>query len=96
MIEADMKLYDVFALNGRDSYGQPSMSEEPIGKTRMAIYVANQAVSTNTLYSDAQYMGITLNDLDDTCYIKYGEDMLKVKYVQGSSRYNYVFMSRCQ
>lgn len=97
MINSDMRLYDVFTLSEEtDSYGQPSMSKEPAGKTKMAVYVANQSVSTNTLYSEAQYMGVTFDTLDDTCYVDYEGELLKVNYVQKSSRYSYVFMSRCQ
>jgi hypothetical protein len=92
MITADMRIYDYFTLGANNAYGQPAMSEEPVGKIKMAINISSQSVQDNINYKDCQYIGLTQANVDDTYVIQYGNEKLKVLYVNPKGRYKQVFM----
>lgn len=97
MISTDMREYDYFTLGAKDSYGQDVMPKEgdtPIGQVKMAINISSQAVSENINYKDCNYIGLTQAKVDDTYIIVYGEERLKVLYVNPKGRYTQVFMSK--
>ena len=58
----------------------------------MAINLTSQSVQDNINYKDANYMGLTHAKVDDTYIIQYGEERLKVLYVNPFGRLNQVFM----
>lgn len=93
MINADMRLYNYFTLGTEDEYGQQTISNEPVGTIRMAINVSSQAVQDNINYTGATYVGLTHAKVDDTFVIEYGEERLKVLYVNTKGRLNQVFMA---
>lgn len=93
MINADMRLYNYFSLGEQDEYGQQTMSNEPVGTVRMAINISSQAVQENINYTGATYVGLTHAKVDDTFVIEYGEERLKVLYVNDKGRLNQVFMA---
>jgi hypothetical protein len=97
MIAANMRSYSYSCLDVEDidDYGQPTEASAE-GTIKMAIYLTNQNIDTaNSLYSDAQYVGLTLNSaIDDTYIINYGDEKLKVLYTTPSGKYFQVFMSR--
>ena len=93
MINADMRLYNYFSLGTEDEYGQQTMSNEPVGTVRMAINISSQAVQENINYTGATYVGLTHAKVDDTFVIEYGEERLKVLYVNDKGRLNQVFMA---
>lgn len=93
MINADMRLYNYFSLGTQDEYGQQTISNEPVGTVRMAINVSSQAVQDNINYTGATYVGLTHAKVDDTFVIEYGEERLKVLYVNNKGRLNQVFMA---
>ena len=91
MINADMKLYSYHTLCAMDAYGQPQLSENQ-GTIKMAINITSQNTVDNVLYQDASYIGLTRADVDDTYIIQYGEERLKVLYVNPKGRLKQVFL----
>lgn len=95
MINANMRLYDYYTFSGADKYGQQKMSETAQGKIKMSIAVASQSVQDSVLYSGAQYIGLTQNpEINDSWVIQYGEEKLKVLYVNAHSRFKAVFLAK--
>lgn len=92
MIVADMRTYDYFTYGDNDGYGQPTLSETVQGSIKMAINTTSQSVQDNINYKDASYIGLTLASVDDTYVIQYGDEKLKVLYVQPKGRFKQVFM----
>lgn len=94
MINADMRLYNYFTLGAQDEYGQQVLSDEPVGQVKMAINISSQAIQDNINYAGATYVGLTRAKVDDTYVIEYGEERLKVLYVNPKGRLNQVFMAK--
>lgn len=92
MITADMRLYNYFTFGEDDGYGQPTLSNEPVGQVKMAINISSQSIQDNINYKDAQYIGLTHAKVDDTYVIEYGNERLKVLYVNPKGRLNQVFL----
>lgn len=86
--------YNYFTIGTKDEYGQDIVSTEPVGKVMMAINLTSQSVQGNINYTDANYMGLTHAKVDDTYIIQYGEERLKVLYVNPTGRLNQVFMKK--
>ena len=93
MINADMRFYNYFTLGELNEYGQPVISDKPKGQVKMVILITSQTVQDNINYKDSQYVGLTYADVDDTYIIQYGEERLKVLYVNKQGRLNQVFMA---
>lgn len=93
MINAQKKLYTYEKLGGLDEYGQPAVNAET-GTIKMSINLTNETINENALYSGAQYVGLTMANIDATYIIHYGEEKLKVLYVNPSGRYKQVFLAR--
>jgi hypothetical protein len=94
MITRDMRLYDYFLYEGKDSYGFPVLSEEPKGTIKMTINITSQSIQENINYSEANYIGLTSDLLDDSFVIQYGEEKLKVLYVNPKGRLNQVYLAK--
>ena len=93
MITTDMRLYDFFTFGEDNGYGVPTLSTEPKGKIKMAINISSQSTQDNILYKDCSYIGLTLDaNVNDTYVIQYGEEQLKVLYVNPKGRYKQVFL----
>lgn len=95
MINTQMRLYNFFTLGEPNSYGQaqmPAKDVEPVGQIKIAINTISQATADNVRYKDASYLGLTHADIDDTYIIQYGEERLKVLYVNTAGRYKQVFL----
>lgn len=91
MINAAMRTYNYHTLGAIDAYGQPQLSEN-VGSIKMAINITSQSIQDNALYKDASYIGLTKADVTDAFVIQYGEERLKVLYVNPLGRYNQVFL----
>jgi hypothetical protein len=89
-----MRSYNFFTLGDADKYGQAQVSKEPVGQIKMSINLTSQSVQDNINYENAQYIGLTHADVDDTYIIEYGKERLKVLYVNYFGRLNQVFMSK--
>ena len=93
MINSQMKTYKYYTLGALDAYGQPGLSEEPVGSIRMAINTSNITTTDNINYKDATYIGLTMTKkVDDSWVIDLGGEMLKVLYVIPMGRYTQVFL----
>lgn len=93
MINTTMRDYDFFLYGAKDDYGQDTLTEEVKGTVRMSINLTSQSVADNILYKDCSYIGLTHNkSIDDTYVIKYGNEKLKVQYVNPKGRYNQVYL----
>jgi hypothetical protein len=92
MINADMRLYNYFTYVDSDGYGQTALTEEPVGEVKMAINISSQATQDNILYKDCSYIGLTHAPIDDSFVIQYGDEKLKVLYVNPKGRFKQVFL----
>lgn len=92
MINANMQLYNFFTLGEANAYGQAQISAEPQGQIKMAIYISSQSVQDNINYKDCKYIGLTTGSINDSYIIQYGEEKLKVLYVNPKGRYKQVFL----
>ena len=92
MLNTNMRLYDYSTIGGLDDYGQPKTANTPIGQIKIAIYISSQTTQDNVNYKDCTYVGVTQAPIDDTYVITYGEEKLKVMYVNKQGRYNQVFL----
>ncbi len=93
MINTDMRIYNYYTYGEEDSYGQPQLSKEVQGTIKMAINITSQSIQENIKYKNSTYMGLTLGPVDDTYVIQYGNERLKVLYVNPKGKYKQVFMS---
>lgn len=93
MINAQMRFYDYFTFGAVDEYGQLILSDEPEGAVKMAINIASQTTQDNINYKDCRYTGLTYAPIDDNYVIQYGEEKLKVLYVNPIGRINQVFLT---
>ena len=91
MINAAMRTYNYHTLGAIDAYGQPQLSEN-VGSIKMAINITSQSTQDNALYKDASYIGLTKADITDAFIIQYGEERLKVLYINPLGRYKQVFL----
>lgn len=92
MIEALMKQYSYKVLSQRNSYGQISVPTAASGYIKMNIQMLNQSNTNDLLYSDATFIGLTQDYVDDTYIIINGSKELKVLYVNDAGRYKQVWL----
>lgn len=92
MINADFRTYDYYTYGARDAYGQQQLSKEAQGSVKMAIYSISHSIADNVRYKDSSYIGLTSASIDDSFVIQYGEEKLKVLYVQPKGRLKQVFL----
>lgn len=93
MITRNMRFYDVYTYGEEDEYGQAKLSELPIGRAKVCVEVASQAVRESIAYSGTQYIGLTNDTLDDTCVLELDGKRLKVLYVNNRGRKNQLYLS---
>lgn len=93
MINADMRKYDYFIYGDLDEYGQPKLSDKQ-GDIKMNINITSQSIQENINYSNCSYIGLTHDPVNDKYVIQYGEERLKVVYVNPKGRYKQVFLER--
>ena len=94
MINSNMRLYNYFTFGEENAYGQLTMSKEPKGQIKMAINISSQGIQDNINYQNCEYIGLTHAEVNDTYVIEYGEERLKVLYVNPKGRLKQVFMAR--
>ena len=92
MINTDMRNYNYYTIGADNEYGISTVSDEPIGTIKMAINISSQSTQENVNYKDCQYIGLTHAAIDDTYIIQYGDERLKVLYINPMGRYKQVFM----
>ena len=93
MINAQMTEYKYYPMK-ENEYGEAIIDEGSFGTILIAINLINQAISDNPLYTNATYIGITFNkEISDKHIVKYGNQKLKVLYVNPIGRYKQVYMA---
>lgn len=93
MINTDMRAYNYFTLGDKDGYGQPVVSEEVKGTIKMTINISSQSVQDNINYKDCSYVGLTMDkSVNDKMVIQYGQEKLKVQYINPKGRFIQVFL----
>lgn len=99
MIMANMRNYDYYLYNSEtDAYGQRTLIKDEAGNpvvqgtVKLSISVTSQNVQDNIKYKGATYLGLTLDNINDTYVIQYGDEKLKVLYVNPQGRLKQVFM----
>lgn len=95
MINSQMRNYDYYTFEGKNSYGQPSLSEDKKGIVKMAIHLITEDIDENSFYSGANYMGLTFDKaVNSTFVIQFGEEKLKVLTTNPQGRYVQVSLAR--
>ena len=95
MITTNMRIYNYFTLGGKDGYGQATVSEEPQGTIKMAIYISSQSTQDNINYQNCNYVGLTTDkSVNDKMVIQYGNEKLKVLYVNNAGRFIQAFLQK--
>ena len=93
MINASMQIYDYYLYGDNNAYGQSTLSDTKQGTVKMSISITSQSVQDNIRYKDCTYIGLTHNkSINDKYVIQYGDERLKVQYVNPHSRYTQVFL----
>lgn len=93
MITTDMRAYNYFTLGNKDGYGQPTVSSEVQGTIKMAINLSSQSIQDNINYKDCSYVGLTTDkSVNDKMIIQYGDEKLKVQYINPRGRYIQVYL----
>lgn len=93
MISRDMKLYDYYTYGPDNGYGQGELSKEVQGSVKIAINSISEAISGNIKYKESSYIGLTYDKtITDTFVIQYGDEKLKVLYVNPRGRLRQVFL----
>lgn len=101
MITALMRNYDYYTYGEPNEYGQQVLIKDyagaPVvqGSVKMAISTTEQSIQDNINYKGATYIGLTHNaNVNDSYVIKYGNEQLKVLYVNPFGRLRQVFMAK--
>jgi hypothetical protein len=97
LINADFRTYNYFTLGADNGYGQPKMptlDDEPEGEIKIAIYTTSQNIQNSILYKDANYIGLTHAQVDDTYIINFNGELLKVLYTNDKGRFKQVFLKK--
>lgn len=92
MINADARRYEYLLYGDKNAYGQPTLSEEVQGSVLMSIYTSSQNVQDNINYKDCSYVGLTTEPINDKYVVLYGNEKLKVLYVNSQGRFKQVFL----
>lgn len=91
MINAMMRPYN-YSTFGTNDYGQKVVDNQIKGQVKMAINLTNQSIQNDINYKDAQYVGLTMNEVSEDFVINYGAKKLKVLYVNPFGRFIQVFL----
>lgn len=93
MINSRMKEYEYYLLGVDNGYGQLTITPDVQGTVNISITTLTKAVTDDIRYTDATYIGLTHDtSIKDTYVIKYGDELLKVQYVNPDGRYTQVFL----
>jgi len=94
MINSRMQDYEYFLLGEDNGYGQLTITPDVQGTIKLSITTLTKAVTDDIRYSDASYIGLTQDkSIKDTYVIQYGDEKLKVQYVNPDGRYTQVFLA---
>lgn len=92
MINCDMRYYDFYTIGDNNDYGQSVVADDVKGSVKLAIYNTSQQIQDNILYKNASYLGLTADAaINDRYVIQYGNEKLKVLYVQPKGKLRQVY-----
>lgn len=92
MINANMRDYTYSTLGSIDEYGVQTLTPAS-GTIKLSINISSQSIQDNINYQNCNYVGLTMNkSINDKIVIDYGEEKLKVQYVNPLGRYAQVFL----
>lgn len=94
MINTAMRTYNYSTFGAEDAYGQVTKSDQVAGTIKMAISISSQAVQDNINFTNCNYIGLTMAELNDSYVIHYGSEKLKVLYVNREGRFNQAYMQK--
>ena len=101
MINTDMRTYNYFLYGAPNGYGEQTLIKDEKGapavqgSIKMAINTTSQAIQDNINYQDCSYIGLTLNKtVNESFVIKYGEEKLKVLYVNPKGKFIQVYLKK--
>lgn len=98
MINNNFRLYDYWLISVNEEYAQevlPGENEPPVGRIKMAIYPTSTGTQENILYDNCAYVGLTYDsEIDVKHIIRYGNERLKVAYIQPNLRFKQVYLKR--
>ena len=93
-----MREYQYYLYAEENEYGQRVLLKdnngEPVvqGTVKLSITNTSTTITDNIRYRDAQYIGLTKQNINDNYVIQYGDIKLKVLYVI-DGRYKQVFLN---
>ena len=93
MINTQMRFYPYFTFGDKDKYGQAKLSEKPKGQIKMCINISSQTTQDNISFENCKYIGLTYAPIDATYVIQYGDEKLKVLYVNPKGKLNQVYLT---
>lgn len=102
MIAREMRDYTFYLYSDKpNNYGQQTLIQDEFGNplaqgfVTLAIYNTSQSVQDNINYKDCSYVGLTYdNSVNDSFVIQYGDEKLKVQYVNPQGRLKQVFLKK--
>lgn len=96
-----MRNYDYYLYSAPNNYGQQTIIKDDSGKPKVqgsikiAIEITSQQIQDNINYKDCSYIGLTHNSsVNDSFAIKYGNEILKVLYVNPKGKLKQVFLKK--
>ena len=101
MINSQIREYNYYLYSSEnDIYGQKTLIKDEDGEPavqgtiKIAINNTSTAIQDNISYRDATYIGLTMSkSINDHYVIQYGDERLKVLYVNKHGRYKQVFLN---
>lgn len=94
MINGNMRLYDFSTIGTKDKYGQQLADYTVKGQVKMSINLTSQMTQDNINYKDANYMGLTMDNVEDTYIIHFNNEKLKVLYINPFGRFKQVYLKK--
>lgn len=97
MINSDFRTYNLYSFGSDNDYGQTTLIKDENGNPKiqgtikMVVNLSSQSIQDNINYKNAQYIGLTHEEVKDTNVIDYNGSLLKVLYINPKGRYKQVF-----
>lgn len=93
MINTNMRTYNFYTFGDKNNYGQPQLSKDIKGTVKISITTSSLSIQDNINYKDASYIGLTQDsNINDSYVIAFGDEKLKVLYVNPTGRFKQVFL----
>lgn len=94
MINHSMRDYEFYTIGAKDEYGQQTITNETQGTVKLSLNTQSTNIGANINYKDATYIALTFDkNINDSYVIKYGDERLKVLYINPFGRYTQVFLA---